>query len=99
MIKLDENAQDEYPSDDVTPPKGLSKRIYQFAVVSFIFFYSGVLFSYVPFVVGVIQSKELVVSAYLFGFVLFAPQIYLTVEEFTDLRGSYRSKDIRQSAV
>jgi hypothetical protein len=99
LIKPGENAQDEDPSHDATPREGLSKRIYRFTVISCIFFYSGVLFSYVPFVVGVIQSKELVVSAYLFGFVLFAPQICLTVEEFIDLRRSYNSHHIKQSAV
>jgi uncharacterized membrane protein YcfT len=74
---------------DESPPKGLCADIYRFAVISFIFFYSGVLFSYVPFVVGVIQPKELVLSAYLFGFVFFAQQIYLTVEEFVELRRNY----------
>jgi hypothetical protein len=99
LIKLGESAQDEDSSHDATPREGLSKRIYQFAVISCIFFYSGVLFSYVPFVVGVIQSKEIVVSAYLLGFVFFAPQICLTVEEFIDLRGSYKSNYIKQSAA
>jgi hypothetical protein len=108
LIKPGKNAQEEYPahnvtsredpSHDLTSRGRLSKRTYRLAVVSCIFFYSGVLFIYVPFVVGVIQPKELVVSAYLFGFVFFAPQIYLTVEEFVDLRGRYKSEHIERFA-
>jgi len=70
---------------DTSPRKKLCFKWYRFALVFSIIFYSILLGGYIPFVVGIVQSKYLVVSAYLFGFIFFAPQIYLAVEELKDV--------------